>query len=154
MIEIKSVGDIKTLEKKAVPKQIVELITDELKAIHAWSDEDKEYSFEEFNTDIFDYGYIVLLEGNESREDYIYLGLSEGLDGVIPEASHNYYFAGQKWTKLIVVYNDSYTMSFWLKNCDIFDSYADEQKIVMLWIFPVQRAFFSEVMVNENRYDS
>ena len=58
----------------------------------------------------------------------IYLGLSEGLDGVIPEASHNYYFAGQKWTKLIVVYNDSYTMSFWLKNCDIFDSYADDQK--------------------------
>ena len=125
-----------------------------MKAIHAWADEDKEYSFEEFNTDIFDYGYIVLLEGNESREDYIYLGLSEGLEGVIPEASHNYYVDGEKWTKLIVVYNDSYTMSFWLKNCDIFDSYADDQKIVMLWIFPVQRAFFSEVMVNENRYDS
>ena len=128
MIEVKSVGDIKALEKKAVPKQIMDLITDELKAIHAWADEDEEYSFEEFNTDIFDYGYIVLLEGNESREDYIYLGLSEGLEGVIPEASHNYYFAGQKWTKLIVVYNDSYTMSFWLKNCDIFDSYADDQK--------------------------
>ena len=89
MIEIKSVGDIKALEKKAVPKQIMDLITDELKAIHAWADGDKEYPFEEFNTDIFDYGYIVLLEGNESREDYIYLGLSEGLDGVIPEASHN-----------------------------------------------------------------
>lgn len=36
MIEIKSVGDIKALEKKAVPKQIMDLITDELKEIHAW----------------------------------------------------------------------------------------------------------------------
>ena len=46
----------------------------------------------------------------------------------IPEASHNYYVDGEKWTKLIVVYNDSYSMSFWLKNCSLFDSYADDQK--------------------------
>lgn len=124
MIEIKCMEDIRNLSAKAViPEEIVEKISKELVIIKKWSDEFNEVDMENFNTDDFGYGYIVILEGNESEEDFKDLGLMDGLDGVIPEAAESYYINDEKWTRVVVIYNDSYSMSFWLKNCELFNDY-------------------------------
>ena len=49
----------------------------------------------------------------------------------IPEAAVNYYWGEEKWTRVIVIYNDSYSMLLWIKNYEGYDSYTsawpDEQ---------------------------
>lgn len=132
MIEIKCFKDILILAKKnIVPKPILNMLKQELVRIKSWSDEYNETSLTEFHTDDYDYGYIAILDGSETGEQIKSLGLSDGLAGVIPEIAFNYFIEGEKWTKIIVVYNDSYSMSFWLRNCNLFDSYAttDEDSV-------------------------
>lgn len=135
MIEIRCLDDIISVEEKqALPKRLIALLTDDLHTIQDYVDECEEYSFEEFNTDYMDNGYIAVLEGNESRSDIVdTLGLTGGLDDVIPETAENYTIDGDKWTRIVVVYNDSYSMIIWLKNYDGFDSYAIEQKSYCLF---------------------
>lgn len=117
--------DINILESKQIlPHQLITMLREELKAIREWADEDHTSTMEDFNTDDYGYGYTAILEGNESKSDLDHLGLVCGLNGIIPEAAENYYFEGDKWTRIIVIYNDSYTMVFWLKNCQKFDDYA------------------------------
>ena len=70
MIEIKCIKDIEELKAiEGIPALLVEMITEDLVILKKWSDEDDEVSMEEFNADDFDYGYIVVLEGNESAEE-------------------------------------------------------------------------------------
>lgn len=125
MIEIYSLNDIKKLEEqKLAPSKILSLITKELEAIYNWSDEDHETDFESFNAKDYGYGYIAIIEGTETPEEIKAIGLSDGLEGVVPEAAFNYYCDdSNKWTRIVVIYNDSFSMSFFLKNCDLFDSY-------------------------------
>lgn len=124
MIEIKCIKDIEVLKAiEGIPALLVEMITEDLVILKKWSDEDDEVSMEEFNTDDFGYGYIVVLEGNESAEEIKNVGLTEGLEGTIPEAAYSYFIDGEKWTRAIVIYNDSYSMSFWLRNSNIFSKY-------------------------------
>lgn len=124
MIEIKCLKDIEALKaRKDIPAALVEMVNEDLAILKKWSDEDDEVSMEEFNTDDFDYGYIVVLEGNESEEDIKNVGLTGGLEGTIPEAAYSYFINGDKWTRAIIIYNDSYSMSFWLKNSNIFSKY-------------------------------
>ena len=124
MIEIKCFKDIEVLKaSKDIPALLVELINEDLVILKKWSDEDDEVSMEEFNTDDFGYGYIVVLEGNESEADIKNVGLTEGLEGTIPEAAYSYFINGDKWTRAIIIYNDSYSMSFWLKNSNLFSKY-------------------------------
>lgn len=124
MIEIKCLKDIEALKaRKDIPAALVEMVNEDLTILKKWSDEDDEVSMEEFNTDDFDYGYIVVLEGNESEEDIKNVGLTGGLEGTIPEAAYSYFINGDKWTRAIIIYNDSYSMSFWLKNSNLFSKY-------------------------------
>lgn len=124
MIEIKCLKDIEALKaRKDIPAALVEMVNEDLAILKKWSDEDDEVSMEEFNTDDFDYGYIVVLEGNESEEDIKNVGLTGGLEGTIPEAAYSYFINGDKWTRAIIIYNDSYSMSFWLKNSNLFSKY-------------------------------
>ena len=124
MIEIKCFKDIEVLKaSEGIPALLVEMINEDLVILKKWSDEDDEVSMEEFNTDDFGYGYIVVLEGNESEADIKNVGLTEGLEGTIPEAAYSYFINGDKWTRAIIIYNDSYSMSFWLKNSNIFSKY-------------------------------
>ena len=124
MIEIKCIKDIEELKAiEGIPALLVEMITEDLVILKKWSDEDDEVSMEDFNADDFDYGYIVVLEGNESAEEIKNVGLTGGLEGTIPEAAYSYFINGDKWTRAIIIYNDSYSMSFWLKNSNIFSKY-------------------------------
>lgn len=125
MIEIKCVKDVKALSARSlVPEEIVEKIYEELAVIKKWSDEYDEVDINDYNAEDFGYGYIVVLEGNETEAEIKEIGLTEGLEGVIPEAAESFYVGKEKWTRIIVVYNDSYSMSFWLKNSNQFDDYA------------------------------
>lgn len=126
MIKIKSMKDIENLRSEnSLPKELLALLSEELLAAKEWSDEFNESTIEEFNSEDYDFGYIVILDGTETVAELEQdIGLTGGLDQVIPEVAINHYISGDKYTKLIVVYNDSYSMSIWLKNNDMFDSYA------------------------------
>ena len=125
MIKVKCYKDILDLEaNNTVPKRIITMLKEELVRIKSWSDEDCETTLETFHTDDYDYGYIAIFEGTETDQEIEGLGLTDGLEAILPEVAYNFFIDGEKWTKIIVIYNDSYSMSVWLKNCDIFDSYV------------------------------
>ena len=92
-------------------------------------DEDDEDTLEEFDTDYTGNGYIAILDGSESIEVIEgKLGLTGGLDEVIPESAENFFIGSDKWSRVIVIYNDSFGMILWLKNYDGFDSYVTDKK--------------------------
>lgn len=125
MIKVKCLKDILDLESnKTIPDSIIAMLKEELVRVKEWCDEFDETSLEEFHSDDYDYGYIAIFEGNETDQEIEAIGLSDGLEAILPEAAYNYFIDGEKWTKIIVVYNDSYSMSMWLRNTDIFDSYV------------------------------
>ena len=125
MIKVKCLKDILDLENnKTIPDSIIAMLKEELVRVKEWCDEFSEVSLEEFHTDDYDFGYIAIFEGNETDKEIEAIGLSDGLEAILPEAAYNYFIDGEKWTKIIVVYNDSYSMSMWLRNTDIFDSYV------------------------------
>ena len=125
MIKVKCLKDILDLESnKTIPDSIIAMLKEELVRVKEWCDEFDETSLEEFNADDYDFGYIAIFEGNETDQEIEGIGLSDGLEAILPEAAYNYFIDGEKWTKIIVVYNDSYSMSVWLRNTDIFDSYV------------------------------
>lgn len=127
MIEIKCKRDIETLkEHKDIPMELIDHLCEELNTLKSWCDEDNQDTIDTFNADNYGYGYIAILEGNETEEEIKNIGLSDGLEGVIPEDAMSHIFEGDKWTRIIVIYNDSYSMSFWIKNSSLFDSYEHE----------------------------
>ena len=125
MIKIKCLKDILDLEsKQTIPDSIITMLKEELVRVKEWCDEFDEVSLESFHTSDYGFGYIAIFEGNETDQEIEAIGLSDGLEAILPEAAYNYFIDGEKWTKIIVVYNDSYSMSIWLRNTDIFDSYV------------------------------
>ena len=125
MIKVKCLKDILDLERnKTIPDSIITMLKEELVRVKEWCDEFGEVSLEAFHTNDYDFGYIAIFEGNETDQEIEAIGLSDGLEAILPEAAYNYFIDGEKWTKIIVVYNDSYSMSIWLRNTDIFDSYV------------------------------
>ena len=125
MYKVKCYKDILALEaNNSVPTRIITMLKEELVRVKDWCDEFSEASIEEFHTDDYDFGYIAIFEGNETDQEIEAIGLTDGLEAILPEVAYNYFIDGEKWTKIIVIYNDSYSMSVWLKNCDIFDSYV------------------------------
>lgn len=130
MIEIKCKKDIDILkDNKNIPEELIRHISEEFVVLKSWCDEDDQDSIEEFHTDNYGYGYITILEGNETNEEIQKLGLSEGLEGIFPEDAVNYQFGADKYTRIIVIYNDSYSMSIWLKNSNLFDSFERKAEI-------------------------
>ena len=125
MIKVKCLKDILDLESnKMIPDSIISMLKEELVRLKEWCDEFSETSLEEFHADDYGFGYIAIFEGNENDQEIEAIGLSDGLEAILPEAAYNFFIDGEKWTKIIVVYNDSYSMSVWLRNTDIFDSYV------------------------------
>ena len=126
MIKVKCLKDILDLERnKTIPDSIITMLKEELVRVKEWCDEFGEVSLEEFHTDEYDFGAIIILEGNETDQEIEAIGLSDGLEAILPEAAYNYFLDdNEKWTKIIVVCNDSYSISIYLRNTDIFDSYV------------------------------
>ena len=126
MIKIKCLKDILDLEsKKTIPDSIITMLKEELVRVKEWCDEFSESCIEDFSTDDYDFGCIAIFEGNETDQEIEAVGLSDGLEAILPEAAYNYFLdENEKWTKIIVVCNDSYSISIYLRNTDIFDSYV------------------------------
>ena len=115
MEEIKRIGDIEKLKKEGkLPDELIEKIEDDLHIIHEWSDMDEECCFEDFDADDFGYGHIAIFDGTEEKQDYEKIGLTGGLEEITPETVEEQLIGGRKWSRLVVVYNDSYSMILWL----------------------------------------
>ena len=115
MEEIKRIGDIERLKKERnFPNELIEKIEDDLHIVHEWSDMDEECCFDDFDADDFGYGHIAIFDGTEEKQDYEKIGLTGGLEEITPETVEEQLIGGIKWSRLVVVYNDSYSMILWL----------------------------------------
>ncbi|MPM49870.1 hypothetical protein SDC9_96604 [bioreactor metagenome] len=115
MEEVKRIGDIEKLKKDGkLPNELIEKIEDDLHIVHEWSDMDEESCFEDFNADNFGYGHIAIFDGTEEKQDYVKIGLTDGLEKITPETVEEQLIGGIKWSRLVVVYNDSYSMILWI----------------------------------------
>lgn len=124
MIEIKCLVDIANAEEsEIISKELAEMLRKDLLTIKNYCDEDGEYSIETFHTEYTNNGHIAVVFGNESKEDLISLGLTGGLEETIPEAVVNCIINSVKWTRAVIIFNDSYGMILWIKNYDGFDSW-------------------------------
>ena len=115
MEEVKRIGDIEKLKKEGkLPNELIEKIEDDLHIVHEWSDMEEECCFGDFDADDFGYGHIAIFDGTEEKQDYEKIGLTGGLEEITPETVEEQLIGGVKWTRLVVVYNDSYSMILWL----------------------------------------
>ena len=115
MEEIKRIGDIERLKKEGnFPNELIEKIEDDLYIVHEWSDMDEECCFDDFDADDFGYGHIAIFDGTEEKQDCEKIGLTGGLEEITPETVEEQLIGGIKWSRLVVVYNDSYSMILWL----------------------------------------
>ena len=115
MEEVKRIGDIAKLKKEGkLPNELIEKVEDDLHIVHEWSDIDEECCFEDFDADDFGYGHIAIFDGTEEKQDYEKIGLTGGLEEITPETVEERLIGGIKWSRLVVVYNDSYSMILWL----------------------------------------
>ena len=115
MEEVKRIGDIEKLRKEGkLPNELIEKVEDDLHIVHEWSDMDEECCFEDFDADDFGYGHIAIFDGTEDKQDYEKIGLTGGLEEITPEIVEERLIGGIKWCRLVVVYNDSYSMILWL----------------------------------------
>ena len=128
MIKIKCLGDIEELEMEhTCPKALTDMLYKDLEALHEWADCEHSTTLEDFYADDFDFGYIAILDGTESvKELEDCIGLTGGYENTIPESAEIYHWGTEKWIRVIVIYNDSYSMVLWIKNYNGFDSYATE----------------------------
>lgn len=115
MKEVKRMGDIERLRIEGkFTDELLEKIEEDLHVVHEWSDIDEECCFEDFDADDFGYGHIAILDGTEEKQDYEKIGLTDGLEEITPETVEEQLIGGIKWSRLVVVYNDSYSMILWL----------------------------------------
>ena len=85
MIKVKCLKDILDLESnKTIPDSIIAMLKEELVRVKEWCDEFDETSLEEFHTDDYDFGYIAIFEGNETDKEIEAIGLSDGLEAILP----------------------------------------------------------------------
>ena len=114
---VKRICDIERLKKEGnFPNELIEKIEDDLHVVHEWSDIDEECCFEDFDADDFGYGHIAIFEGEEEKQDYEKIGLTGGLEEITPETVEEQLIGGVKWIRLVVIYNDSYSMIIWTPN--------------------------------------
>ena len=113
--EVKCMGDVEKLRKEEkLPNELIEKLEEDLHIVHEWSDMDEECCYEDFDADDFGYGHIAIFGGKEEKQDYEKIGLTGGLEEITPETVEERLIGGVKWTRLVVVYNDSYSMILWL----------------------------------------
>ena len=115
MEEVKCMRDIEKLRKEGkLPYELIEKIEEDLHIVHEWCNIDEDCCFEDFDADDFGYGHIAIFDGAEEKQDYEKIGLTGGLEEITPETVEEQLIGGVKWTRLVVVYNDSYSMILWL----------------------------------------
>ena len=132
MIEIKCLADIANAkESKDISEELAEMLRKDLMVIKDYCDEDGEYSIETFHTEYFANGHIAIVDESTTNEQILELGLTSGLQETIPEAVVNYTINSTKWTRAVVIFNDSFGMILWLKNFYGFDS----------WEMPVEESY-------------
>ena len=132
MIEIRCLKDIAdALESKDISEELAEMLRKDLMVIKEYCDEDCEYSIETFHTSYANNGHIAIVDESTTDEQMLELGLTGGLQETIPEAVVNYTINSTKWTRAVVIFNDSFGMILWLKNFDGFDS----------WEMPVEETY-------------
>lgn len=124
MIEIKCLADIASAEEsKSISKELAELLRKDLLTIKNYCDEGDEYSIDTFHTDDAGNGHIAIVDEATTNEQILELGLTGGLQETIPEAVVNCTINSTKWTRAVIVFNDSFGMILWVKNYDGFDSW-------------------------------
>ena len=132
MIEIRCLKDIAdALENKSISEELAEMLKKDLMVIKDYCDEEGKYSAETFHTQYFDNGHIAIVDEATTNEQILELGLTGGLSEIIPEAVVNYTLNSTKWTRAVVIFNDSFGIILWLKNFDAFDS----------WELPVEETY-------------
>ena len=132
MIEIRCLKDIAdALESKRISEELAKLLRKDLMVLKDYCDEDGEYSIETFHTQYFDNGHIAIVDETTTNEQILELGLTGGLSETIPEAVVNYTINSTKWTRAVVIFNDSFGIILWLKKFDGFDS----------WELPVEETY-------------
>ena len=136
MIEIRCLKDIAdALENKSISEELAKMLRKDLIVIKDYCDEDGEYSIETFHTDYFKNGHIAIVDEETTSEQILELGLTGGLSETIPEAVVNYTINSTKWTRAVVIFNDSFGIILWLKNFNGFDG----------WELPIKEHSQSEV---------
>ena len=132
MIEIRCLNDIAdALKNKTISEELAEMLRKDLMVIKDYCDTDSEYSIETFHTDYFNNGHIAIVDEATTNEQILELGLTGGLSETIPEAVVNYTINSTKWTRAVVIFNDSFGIILWLKKFDGFDS----------WELPVEETY-------------
>ena len=132
MIEIRCLKDIAdALENKSISEELAKMLRKDLIVIKDYCDEDGEYSIETFHTDYFKNGHIAIVDEETTSEQILELGLTGGLSETIPEAVVNYTINSTKWTRAVVIFNDSFGIILWLKNFNGFDG----------WELPVEETY-------------
>ncbi len=128
MLKIKCLKDIDRVKKAhLLPAELIDYLLHDLYSVYIWADYEHQYDFETYHTDMTDNGYIAVLDGTEKTEELEQeIGLTGGYKNTVPEAVNLHRFGTDKWSRVLVIYNDSYAMILWIKNYDCFDSYADE----------------------------
>jgi hypothetical protein len=115
MYLIKCLNDIYYLrEIKALSIAMLDQLESDLRVIHKWNDEDQEYSFEDFHTDVLQCGCIVIFKTIEDIDMMEELGVSGGVKALIPETTKWHQFAKEQWLRIDVVYNESFAMIFYI----------------------------------------
>jgi len=120
MVEIKCLSDIQQVWS-SVPDTMVSCIESDLQAIKDWTDEDKICTLDNFYATDFGSGYIVLLDGTESREQLASIGLLDGYEDLVPEVVDVVRFGNVLWVRFEVVYTENDAMIFWIKKESIKD---------------------------------
>lgn len=118
MFLLKCVNDVGELRKKGFfPEEFLKKLAEDLRILHEWYDEDKEFPFEEFHADILECGYVAVLEAEQYENELELLGVSGGVEALFPETVEKYIWAGEGWLRMNVIYNDSFGMIFWIAEC-------------------------------------
>ena len=115
MQKIKCLQDISDLRRsKALSQEMLDGLEADLRIIHEWADEYTERSFEEFHTDDFLCGGIVVFETCADLDQMEELGVSGGIDALVPETLQKRLFGNESWLRMNVTYNESYAVIFFI----------------------------------------
>lgn len=126
MYQIRCLNDITHLHKR-FSEDFIKTITDDFYLLKKWVDVDDEYTYDNFYSETTMTGAIVILDGTESLSELQGIGLTGGWNGVVPEDIKRFTFDGRLWYRIVVVYTDSCTVTFYVKNLPLsIQKYAEK----------------------------
>ena len=112
---IKCLRDITRLRHKMVfPREMLDRLEADLRIIHRWHDEDREFPFEDFHTDIFLCGGIVIFDTVSDLNMMDEIGVSGGVSELVPETARILRFAKEYWLRMDVIFTESFAIIFYM----------------------------------------